>query len=131
MTEIGQHSAAVDATPQSRLEIQTLSEAEQRIAELDAQYAEQLERERVLEVENAALRRDVAVKVAYATALEQAAEERQTHIIWLQAHFDLERLRAERLSTELAAERARLSYRVARRAIAIVGRGSKPSRLRS
>ena len=64
------------------------------------------------------MRSDLAVKVAYSTALEQAASEREGHIRWLQIHFDAEKQRA--LAAELAAKRARISYRVAHGLMSLV-----------
>jgi hypothetical protein len=127
MTEPADPTVEIEAAPASELGARQLWETEERVAELEALQAEQLERERVLEVEIAALRRDVDVKVAYATALEEAAEERQSYVLWLQSHFDEERRRAAELSAELSAERARLSYRAVRLLVWILkpGRGAR------
>jgi len=109
-----------DDTHSSKLEARQLWEAEERIAELEGRLAEGVERQRVLEVELAALRSDLLVKVAYSAALEQAATERQGHIHWLQSHFDAEKQYAGALAAELAAERGRISYRVIQRLIPLV-----------
>jgi regulator of replication initiation timing len=97
-----------------------LWEARERLSELEARLAEQVERERILELEVAALRRDLSVKVAYADALERSADEQRASVAWLQERFDDERRRAEQLSKELTAERARISYRMINRLITLV-----------
>lgn len=90
----------------------SLWEAREEITELRTRLAEEIERERILELEIAAAQKDLAVKVEYATALEDAAEERKEYIQWLQTHYDRERARADATADELAAERARLYYRL-------------------
>jgi hypothetical protein len=102
-------------------------EAADRIAELEAICAEQIERERVREVEIAALRRDIDVKVAYAAALEKAADERHDYVTWLQSRYEEASKRATELEAELTAERARVSYRVAQRVISALGRSPRPT----
>lgn len=101
---------------------QDLVAARQEIAELRMRLAEEIERERILELEIAAVRKDIEVKQTYATALEETAEERKAYTQWLQAHFDLERSRAEAAEAELAAERSRLYYRLLRPVIRTVRR---------
>jgi hypothetical protein len=101
-----------------------LWEAQQEAVELRARLAEEIERERILELEIAAVRKDLEVKVAYAGALEEAAEERKAHVAWLQVHFDRERERADQAEAELAAERARIYYRIFQPVLrALRGRG--------
>lgn len=90
---------------------QRLTPPEEELADLRQRLAEQIERERILELELAAARKDLQVKNTYADALERAADERRRHLDWLQTHFDEERERADRLAAELAAERSRLYYR--------------------
>jgi hypothetical protein len=98
-----------------------------RLAEAERQRAEGEERERILELEVAALRRDLDVKVAYNEALERAATERRRYTEWLQSQVESERERCSNLTTqaaalaaELAAERARISYRLAQRVVALL-----------
>ncbi len=100
-----------------------LEAAGQRIAELEGLLAEHIERERILEVEMAAMRRDLDVKVTYCDVLEATAEERKRYLEWLQSNYDTERRRAGALAAELTAERARLSYRLTRKAVGLIRRG--------
>ncbi|MDA8046101.1 MAG: hypothetical protein M0Z30_12830 [Actinomycetota bacterium] len=101
-----------------------LWEAQQEVSELRSRLAEEIERERILELEIGAVRKDLEVKVTYARALEEAAEERKAHLAWLQVHFDRERDRADRAEAELAAERSRLYYRIFQPVLrALRGRG--------
>jgi hypothetical protein len=110
----------VDQTPLDR----RLWEAEEEIVELRSRLAEQTERERILELEIGAVRKDLEVKVTYAEALERAADERQGYVAWLQHHYDAERQRADQASAELQAERSRLFYRAAQPLIRLLrGRG--------
>ena len=96
-------------------------EAEERIAELEARQSEQLERERVLEVEIAALRRDVDVEVACTRMLRRRRPRSGTATSsGCNRILTRRRQHAERLSAELSAERARLSYRVVRRIVLIL-----------
>jgi hypothetical protein len=104
-----------------------LWEAREEITELKGRLAEQLERERILELEVVAVRRDLKVKLEYAAALERSVEERQRYIDWLQTHFDIERARADAVADELRAERSRISYRVSRQLIRLL-KGRRPSR---
>ena len=67
----------------------------------------------ILELEIAAVRKDLEVKITYAEALEQTAEERKAYVSWLQVHYDFERHRADQATAELQAERSRLYYRMA------------------
>jgi regulator of replication initiation timing len=103
-----------------------LWEAREEIAELRARLAEQLERERILELEIAAVRKDLEVKVAYSEALDKAAEERQNHTYWLQSHFDAERKRADDATAELEAERSRIYYRLAQPVVRALRGRSRP-----
>jgi hypothetical protein len=96
------------------------SETETRVAALERRLAEELERERMLDLEVQSLRRDLDVKAAYVKAMEEGADERQRQTEWLQEHFDVERRRADGLAAELAAERARISYRIAQRLVRLV-----------
>jgi flagellar biosynthesis chaperone FliJ len=122
-------TATPDGAPQpadprlAGVESRRLWEAQERMSELESQLAERLERERILELEVSALRRDLAVKVSYTDALERSLEEQQATTRWLQERFDEERRRADALSAELAAERARISYRLVNRAIKTLRRG--------
>lgn len=104
--------AEVGGPPMGEADARRLWAVEEELAELRMRLAEQLERERILELELAAARKDLQVKVTYADALDKAAEERNRHVEWLQAHFDEERERADRLTAELAAERSRIYYRI-------------------
>ena len=99
------------------------SDPEARIAALERRLAEELERERVLDLEVQSLRRDLDVKAAYVRAMEDGADERQRQTAWLQEHFDSERRRADALAAELAAERARISYRIMQLMVRLSGRG--------
>jgi hypothetical protein len=103
-----------------------LWEAREQIAELRAQLAEQTERERVLELEVLSLRKDLEVKTAYCEVLERTADEKHSHLTWLQGRFDEERQHARALEAELGAERARVSYRVANRLIGILRPRHRP-----
>jgi ribonuclease HI len=94
-----------------------------RIAALERRLAEELERERVLDLEVQSLRRDLDVKAAYVKAMEEGADERQRQTAWLQEHFDIERKRADALAAELAAERARVSYRIMQLVVRLSRRG--------
>ncbi len=114
--------AAAEGTADRRL-----WEARQEVAELKARLAEELERERILELEIAAVRKDLEVKIAYAEALEEAAEERKGYMAWLQRHVDVERNRADDAAAELAAERARILYRVSQPLIRALRGRSRPS----
>lgn len=89
-----------------------LWEAKEEIEELRGRLAAQLERERILEIEVAALRKDLEVKIAYSDAQVDANETLERHLGWLQEHYDIEAERARCLSEELAAERARIYYRL-------------------
>jgi hypothetical protein len=97
-----------------------LREAAEEISGLRTRLAEQGERERIQELEIAAARKDLEVKVTYTEALERAAEERQRYVAWLQHHFDVERQRADQATAELQAERARLFYRVSQPVIRLL-----------
>lgn len=101
-------------------------EQRERIAELEASLAEHVERERIWELELAAMRKDLEVKSAYNTMLERNAMDQRKTIEWLQSraenadsHLAVDRRRVEALEAdllavrrELALERARLSYRL-------------------
>lgn len=129
--------------------VHRLGELEDHITQLETRLAERIERERVLTLELAAARRDLEVKSAYNTMLESAAVERQQHVAWLQTHVDRLTIEhdtliaeakaqaeasenlsrgVESLSSELAAERARVSYRMSQAAI---GRLQRHRRLTS
>jgi hypothetical protein len=121
--------SAAKATDSPRDEIsldRRLWEAREEITELKGRLAEQLERERILELEIAAVRRDLKVKQEYAAALERSTEERQVYIDWLQTHFDIERARADAVADELRAERSRISYRLSQPLIVLL-KGRRPS----
>jgi hypothetical protein len=98
------------------------SDPETRIAALERRLGEELERERVLDLEVQSLRRDLDVKAAYVKAMEDGADERQRQTAWLQEHFDVERKRADALAAELTAERARISYRIMQLIVRLSGR---------
>jgi hypothetical protein len=111
-------------------------ELNERVTELESELAEQVERARVRELEISALHKDVALKTAYHDALERSAAERQQQIEWFHAHVNAQSTqlteqvhRAEHAEkmwhaavAELAAERARISYRIAQRLIAAAKR---------
>ena len=103
-----------------------LWEARERVAELEGLLAEHVERERVLEVEIAAMRRDLDVKVAYCDVLEATADERGRYLEWLQEHYDIESTRALEVTAQLTAERSRLSYRVTQRVVGVLRRVPRP-----
>jgi len=97
-------------------------DSDESAAVMEAQLMECRERERVHELEIAALRRELEIRLAYNATLEQDAAERQHHTDWLYSHiehvtsvFEAERHRSNevlqgersRLAKELAAERRR------------------------
>jgi hypothetical protein len=79
----------------------------ERVAELETKLAGREERDRIRELELAALRHELELRFAYNSSLERALEE--------QRMFATERARAERAEQALAAERARISYRLVSR----------------
>jgi hypothetical protein len=112
-----------DRDPDAQWDARRLWEAQERLAEVEVQLAESLERDRIRALELAALRRDLDVKGAYNDMLERAAGVRDHDLARIQAQLDADRPAAaaiEQLKAELAAERARLSYRVAQRCIPVV-----------
>lgn len=128
-----------DESPSNR----RIWELTERLAELETELAERLERERLNELELAALRKDLEVQGAFQAAMEQAGAERRAHTEWLQARVEelsaatsAQRVRADalkteldeaqadrdRLAAELHAERARVSYRMVQRGASTLSR---------
>jgi hypothetical protein len=83
-------------------------ELSERVTDLEAQLAEQLERERIRELEIISLRRELEVRFAYNSMLEHNALERQKEIDWLKhrVEHDAQVLANERVR---AAEEHRLA----------------------
>jgi hypothetical protein len=89
----------------------------ERVAELEARLAEREERDRIRELEIAALRHELELRFAYNSSLERALEEQRNinEIIRLLERAETERSRADEAEQLLAAERARISYRLVNR----------------
>jgi hypothetical protein len=124
------------ASPGWQLDDQQAWDLAEQVSTLQARLNELLERERVRELELAALRKDVEVKAAYNTMLERAAGENRELIDWLRSRLDdvqgvlepehersaqLERS-LDAAARELQLERQRISYRLAQRVIVPVAR---------
>jgi hypothetical protein len=86
----------------------------ERVAELEAVLAERDERDRIRELEISALRHELELRLAYSSSLEQALEEQRT-LNEITRLLESERSRADVAEHVLAAERARISYRLVNR----------------
>jgi chromosome segregation ATPase len=94
-------------------------ELRERVAELESEVAERIERERIRELELGSQRRELEVRFAYNAALEQRVLEHQQQIEWLHGQFErqhqgnvAEQQRVaeenQRVVDQLTAERERL-----------------------
>jgi hypothetical protein len=86
----------------------------ERVAELEAVLAERDERDRIRELEISALRHELELRLAYSSSLERALEEQRT-LNEITRLLESERSRADVAEHVLAAERARISYRLVNR----------------
>jgi predicted nucleic acid-binding Zn-ribbon protein len=138
--ESGEHRATLHAAPHSP----ERSEA-QRLADLERERAEWTERQQITELEITALRHELELRMAYNSHLEAMIAAHRERIDFLEAHLGqvtdafsaevaAERARADaesearrRLSDELLAERARLSYRLVARLLVWFGHASARS----
>jgi hypothetical protein len=96
----------------------------ERITELETTLAERTERDRIRELEVAALRHELELRFAYNTSLEKALEE-ERNLTRVTRMFETERVRADHAEQMLAAERARVSYRVVNRLVMLLRRLSR------
>src|SRR5262245_51401162 len=89
-------------------------ELRERVAELESELEERIERERIRELELASQRRELEVRFAYNAALEQRVVERVQEVDWMHEQFarQAEGFAAEREHTarELEGERARVEH---------------------
>jgi DNA primase len=92
----------------------------ERVAELEAQLAERLERERIRELEITALHNELELRFAYNSALEKTAADQRAQIDWLTSHA-VGRTTVRRLSIRIrrrvkaAVPRNRVTIALARR----------------
>jgi hypothetical protein len=98
----------------------------ERITELETTLAEREERDRIRELEIAALRHELELRFAYNSSLEKALEEQRT-LTEVTRLFESERVRADHAERTLAAEQARLSYQVVNRLVRLLRRLSRHS----
>jgi hypothetical protein len=96
----------------------------ERIADLETELAERMERDHIRELEIAALRHELELRFAYNSSLEKALEE-ERNLNRITDLFEVERSRADQAEQLLAAERARISYRIANRFLSPIGRVSR------
>jgi hypothetical protein len=93
----------------------------ERITELETTLAERQERDSIRELEIAALRHELELRFAYNSSLEKALDE-ERNLSRVTLMFETERVRADQAERILAAERARLSYRVVNRLVMLLRR---------
>jgi hypothetical protein len=86
----------------------------ERVAELEAVLAERDGRDQIRELEISALRHELELRLAYSSSLERALEE-QRNLNEITRLLETERSRADVAEHVLAAERARISYRLVNR----------------
>jgi colicin import membrane protein len=88
-------------------------ELRERVAELQSELGERIERERIRELELASQRRELEVRFAYNAALEQRVLEHQHQVEWLHGQFALQAqsfaAEHQRVADEFAAERERVA----------------------
>lgn len=86
-------------------------ELRERVAELESDLAERIERERIRELELVSQRSELNVRFAYNAALEQRVLEHQRQVEWLHDQFALQAqgfaAEHQRIADECAAERER------------------------
>jgi len=83
----------------------------ERVAELEAELDQRIERDRIRELELSSLRRELDVRFAYNAALEERVLEHKQQIDWMHQQFALQvqgfAADQERAAQELAVERER------------------------
>lgn len=114
----------------------------ERVAELEGQLAERVERERVREIEISSLRHELELRFEHNSSLDRSLREARQRVEWMQSHIDhitrvfatesansqtalvSERRRADdesqarrQAEEALAAERARIAYRLFQRLV--------------
>jgi hypothetical protein len=93
----------------------------ERVVDLETKLAEREERDRIRELEIVALRHELELRFAYNESLEVALDEERNRN-QITRLFEGERRRADGAEQLLAAERARISYKIVNPLVSPIGR---------